>query len=98
MSRVSKFCARRRSQIGAVPKYIYIYIFHLDSNSIGTPGSIEPWSECQPKFPEPAYWYPVTPTAATAVTAAATAAVSQQLSQPGKAQGGIAHRDQISDI
>ena len=39
------------------------------------------------------YWYQVTPTTATA---AAAAAISQQLSQPGKAQGGITGRDQIS--
>ena len=40
------------------------------------------------------YWYQVTPTTAAAATAAA--AISQQLSQPGKAQGGITGRDQIS--
>ena len=40
MSRVSKFCARGRSQS--------INIFHLDSTYLGILGVIEPWPECQP--------------------------------------------------
>ena len=42
MSRVSKFCARGRSQS--------INIFHLESNYIETPGNIEPWPECPPEL------------------------------------------------
>ena len=42
MSRVSKLCARGRSQS--------INIFHLESNYIEGSGNIEPWPECPPEL------------------------------------------------